>query len=54
MQEINVAEIEQISGAGFYEDLGSVVGRWYARATLMQQRINAMDDTMLGAMQYGA
>jgi hypothetical protein len=54
MQELTLIEIEEVGGAGFFSRVGSALGFVVGMGTAMQQRINSMDDVMLGAMQYGA
>lgn len=52
--ELSSDEIAQVGGAGFFSDLGRWFGNIYGRGARMQQRVDALENTMLGAMQYGA
>lgn len=54
MQELNFVEVEEVSGAGFWADVGYALGFATGAGAATQQKIDAMDNSMLGAMQYGA
>jgi hypothetical protein len=54
MQELNIAEIEEVSGAGFWETVGYALGFATGSGAAMQQHIASMDNPMLGAMALGA
>ncbi len=54
MKELNMTEVEFVSGAGLMKSIGFAVGWTMGAGAAMQQRINNMDNFMLGAMQYGA
>lgn len=54
MKELNMTEVDFVSGAGIMKSIGFAVGWAMGAGTAMQQRINNMDNFMLGAMQYGA
>ena len=54
MRELRWNEVETVSGAGFWEDLGYVVGKLTAMGTEMQQSIDSSGNEMLGAMSQGA
>jgi len=54
MKELNMTEVEFVSGAGIMKSIGFAVGWTMGAGAAMQQRINNMDNFMLGAMQYGA
>lgn len=54
MRELRWSEIEAVSGAGFWEHLGYVVGKLTAMGTEMQQHIDSTENEMLGGMSQGA
>lgn len=54
MQELSVAEVEAVSGAGFWSDLGHAVGTLWGMGTNMQTHIDELGNPMLGAMSMGA
>ena len=54
MNELSAIEIEAVSGAGFFSDLGEVVGTAWGMGTAMQMSIDEIGNPMLGAMSSGA
>jgi hypothetical protein len=54
MRELVDNEVGDVSGAGFWADVGYVVGKLAAMGTEMQQSIDSSGNEMLGAMSQGA
>lgn len=54
MRELTTSEIEHVSGAGFWADVGAALGFLHGSATQMQQKIDSTENIMLGAMSQGA
>jgi hypothetical protein len=54
IRELNNEEVSNVSGAGFWYDLGRAVGTAMGAGAATQQHIDKLADPMLGAMQYGA
>lgn len=52
--ELSVDEVTQVSGGGFLQSLGHTVDWLWGGGAKSMQRIDAMDNSMLGSMQYGA
>lgn len=54
MSELSTEELSIVAGGSFFNDLGRWIGFVWGRGARTQQRIDAMENPMLGAMQYGA
>jgi hypothetical protein len=54
MRDLITAEIEHVSGAGFWADVGKALGFLHGSATQMQEKIDSSENIMLGAMSQGA
>ena len=54
MRDLIVTEIECVSGAGFWADVGKALGFLHGSATQMQEKIDSSGNIMLGAMSQGA
>lgn len=54
MRELDIREIEFVSGAGFFTDIGYAIGKLAAWGAKMQQHIDSTGNEMLGAMSQGA
>ena len=54
MRDLITAEIEHVSGAGFWADVGKALGFLHGSATQMQDKIDSSENIMLGAMSQGA
>jgi hypothetical protein len=52
--ELSVDEVTQVSGGGILQSIGYAVGWLWGGGASNMQKIDAMDDSMLGAMQYDA
>lgn len=54
MQQLTMYEIDEVSGAGFFADIGYILGFTVGAGAKTQKRIESYDNYMLSAMQYGA
>lgn len=54
MKVLTSSEVDQVSGSLMLFDIGYISGFVTALIGRAHQRINRMNDPMLGAMQFGA
>ena len=54
IRELSNQEIMEVSGAGFWYDVFYAVGVAVGAGAATQESIDSIDNSMLGAMQYGA
>ena len=54
MQELNVLEVEQVSGGTILGTIGYYVGLAMGAGASMQHAIDGTGNEMMSAMQYGA
>ena len=54
MRELEPHELEAVLGVSLYGDVAYAVGKFIGMVAATSQKIDAIGDPMLGAMQYGA
>lgn len=54
MRALNVEEVELVDGGSLASDVGRALGFICGAGAAMMSHIDSLDNSMLGAMQYGA
>lgn len=54
VEELSIEDMEQVSGGSLASDVGSWLGSIIGTGAKVMSNIDAMENPMLGAMQYGA
>lgn len=54
MRELDINEMDDVSGGSLYGDVAYAVGKFLGAVAATNQKVDGLEDSMLGAMQYGA